>query len=185
MGLGAPVPLRGPPSAPSCLGAPALCVLRPHGWRRAFFHSPTAANLRTSFGTKGRFSAPLLRRGLSYGLYRLRRQLVPYSTRRFAAAALWFGRSCYALTPSRRAGLVLVSLFPDDHGGSAPKPPATQASTFNLSTSTEETKANTHRGMFKQTYPNYFILRVQRCRAKPIKNDTMTKNQIIYNSNVR
>lgn len=123
----------GPLSAPSILGAPALCALRAHGYRGALFLSPAACALRSPFATAGRFLAPLLRRGLSCGRWRLRRRLVALSARRCSAAALWLGRLRSALPASRRAGLVLVCLVIGFCGGSAPKPPATQASTFNLS----------------------------------------------------
>ena len=123
----------GPLFAPSSLGAPALCALRAHGYRAAFFLSPAACALRTSFATSGRFLAPLLRRGLSCGRWRLRLRLVALSARRCSDASLWFGRLHFVQSPSRRAGLVLVCLVFGFCGGSASKPPATQASTFNLS----------------------------------------------------
>lgn len=114
----------GPLSAPSILGAPALCALRAHGYRSALFLSPPACALRSPFATAGRFLAPLLRRGLSCGRWRLRRRLVALSVRRCSAAALWLGRLRSALPPSRRAGLVLVCLVVGFCGGSAPTPPS-------------------------------------------------------------
>lgn len=78
----------GPLSAPSCLGAPALCALRAHGYRSALFLSPPACALRSPFAAAGRFLAPRLRRGLSCGRWRLRRQLAALSARRCSAAAL-------------------------------------------------------------------------------------------------
>lgn len=122
----------GPLSAPSILGAPALCALRAHGYRSALFLSPPACALRSPFSAAGRFLAPRHRRGLSSGRWRLRRRLAALCARRCSAAALWLGRLRSALPASRRAGLVPVSLDCAYCGGSAPTPPATQASTFNL-----------------------------------------------------